>query len=277
MKRYRVVQFDFDTRVLFLTMKIPNERAENVKKIHQNNKEQTIEDLIVEYWKKQNELKIQNFIDLGSKNSSILAFHNKFLDQIRNAFVIGSYYPALTWACALGERILNHLIITLRDFYKSKEEYKKIYRKESFDDWKVAIDTLESWDILLPTVVSKYRDLQKMRRNAIHFQPEVDTNDRELALKAIHCLQDIIKEQFSGFWTQPWFITSIPGERYIKKEWEDVPFIKTIYLPNCTLVGPKHIVEKGIMPFKINDNFEYKELEVSNEDFAKLRKQKNNK
>jgi hypothetical protein len=28
---------------------------------------------------------------------------------------MGSYYPALTGACALRERILNHLMLTLRD------------------------------------------------------------------------------------------------------------------------------------------------------------------
>src|SRR3972149_6553409 len=114
MKRYRVLNFDFDTRVRTLV-----------------------------------DPKKENFIAIDSKPFSILAFHNRFFEQIRTSFIIGSYYPALTGACALGERILNHLILTLRDDFKNSPEYKKIYRKKSFDDWDVPISILASWGTLL--------------------------------------------------------------------------------------------------------------------------------
>ena len=57
--------------------------------------------------------KAQNLKDMGNAPFSILAFHNKFLHQIRDSFILGAYYPALTGACALGERILNHLALNL--------------------------------------------------------------------------------------------------------------------------------------------------------------------
>jgi len=181
MKRYRLFQFDFDTRARLLTMEIKEEWDEKVKKQHLQNKKQTEEGLIAEYGALNAQLKKQNFIDLGPKPVSILAFHNRFFEQIRSSFIISAYYPALTGACALGERILNHLIIRLRDDYKSSSEYKKVYKKKSFDNWMIAIKTLKNWNILLPEVVKKFKELEKMRQKAIHFQPDVDRNDRELA------------------------------------------------------------------------------------------------
>ena len=218
MKRYRICQFDFDTRIHPLTMEIKEEWEENIKKLHYENRKNIEEGLVIQYGISNANIKKQNFIDLGLKPISILAFHNNFFEQIRYSFVVGGYYPALTGACALGERILNHLIIKLRDDYKTKPEYKKIYMKNSFDNWELTIETLKKWSVLLHEVVKKFKELEEMRHKSIHFRPDVDQNDRELALRAIHCLQEIIKNQFSGFGPQPWFITTIPGEIYIKKE-----------------------------------------------------------
>ncbi|MCK4783392.1 MAG: hypothetical protein KAV87_06545, partial [Desulfobacteraceae bacterium] len=233
MKRYRVLSFDFDTRVHILTQEISDTWEDQVKKLHSQNKEAIEKDLAGSYGPEAQEAKRRNFIDLGDKPMSILAFHNQFFEQIRTAFVMGSYYPALTAACALGERILNHLVLILRDDYKYTPEYKKISRKDSFDNWDVPIDTLESWNILLPDVTKQFRRLKEMRHKVVHFRPEVDRNDRVLALEAVRCLCEIIRNQFSAFGSQPWFITNIPGESYIKKDWESRPFIQKIYLPNC--------------------------------------------
>ena len=35
----------------------------------------------------------------------------------------------------------------------------------------------------------------------------------------------------------------IPGETYIKKDYEEDPFVKLVFLPRCVLVGHKHKVE----------------------------------
>ena len=265
--------FDFDTRVRMLTDPIQDEWEEWVKQLHYANRK-TIEDgLIAQYGILNTKEKQQNFIDLEAKPVSILAFHNKFFEQVRTSFVMGAYYPALTGACALGERILNHLILTLRDDYRTTPEYKNIYRKDSFDDWNLAINTLASWNILLPDVKSNFIKLMDMRHKAIHFRPETDLNDRELALKAVRSLQNIIGTQFSGFGSQPWFITDILGEIYIKKEWENRPFIKKIYLPNCTLVGYKHRVMSIVPQLQINDQFHYEEKTFTDEEFAQLRQE----
>jgi hypothetical protein len=199
-------------------MEILDGWEEQVKAQHRANKELTKQGLIYEYGTVAAELKLQNFIDLGSKPMSILAFHNRFLKQARDAFVIGAYYPALTATCALGERILNHLILILRYDFKTTAEYRRICRKESFDNWDEATDMLGSWGVLLPEVVEEYQQLKDIRNRSIHFNPDVDTNERALALEAISRLTAIVNRQFGSFGNQPWFILGIRGASYIKKE-----------------------------------------------------------
>lgn len=232
MKRYRILPFfDFDTRCLTLTDEIRAEWEDKIKEQHKNNQIRTIANLVAEYGVIQSEQKIKNFTDLGPKPISVVAFHNSFFSQVRSAYVVGSYYPALTGACALGERILNHLVLGLRDNFKSTSEYKKIYRKSSFDDWSLAIDTLASWQVLLPKAEIGFRQLMDKRHKAIHFQPVVDQNAKDLSLEAIKCLQEIIGEQFSGFGPQPWFIGDIPGEIYIKKSGKPIHLLSSFICP----------------------------------------------
>jgi hypothetical protein len=275
MKRYRVLGWDFDSRAITLKDEIRDEWEEAVKEQHRRNRRQAEESLIQQFGARHAEVKIQNFVDLDRKPFSVIAFHNHFFEQVRAAFVIGAYYPALTGACALGERILNHLVLSLREDFRATPEYKAVYRKSSFDDWNLAISTLESWGVLLPQAVDDFRLLMDKRHKALHFRPETDHNPRQLALEAISCLQRIIGEQFSGFGPQPWFITGTPGEIYIKKEWESQPFIRTVYLPNCLLVGYLNCIE-SLAPLVINDNFPYEERTISDDEFVSLRLQRQN-
>lgn len=274
MKRYRVIQFDFDTGAFILSEEIQEWWEEGVKEHHRENKKKTIKWLLQFFGEFHSDMKIKNYIDLGVKPLSVLTFHNKFFEQIRISFIMGGYYPALVGVCALGERILNHLILALREDYKITPEYKEIYRKNQFDDWQLLIRVLESWNVLLPEVEKKFKELQKIRHNAIHFRPEIERNDRQLSLSAIKTLSDIISGQFSVFSAQPW-IFFVPGESYIRKEWETNPFIKKIYIPNCAYLGPYHTVESIMPQWLIKDNYRYKDTDISDDEFIRLRVQFN--
>lgn len=269
MKRYRIFSFDFDSRAHSLEP-VQEGWDENVKKLHLENQRKTIDELKEQYGERNLEVKVRNFIDLKAKPFSITAFHNKFLGQIRNSFIVGGYYPSLTGACALGERILNHMMFLLREYHKASPEYKKVYRKNSFDNWPLAIDALAAWRELLPDAAEKFHDLSEKRNKAIHFNPETDHNERSLALEAIHSIQEIVSIQFSAFGNQPW-IFSVPGEVYIKKEWEDKPLIKHVFIPNSLLVGPYHKVESVYPKVIINDNFEYEDRGITDDEFSSLR------
>ncbi len=270
MKRYRVLAYDFDTRATILKQKIKDDRDEKIKEQWSKNKTSIKEGLIAEYGALLAFEKIDNFIALDANPISIIAFHNKFLRQIRSAYIIGSYYPSLTGACALGERILNHIIIRLRNYYKDTVEYKKVYRKDSFDNWNLAINTLETWEVLLPKVVSAFRNLKEIRNSSIHFNPGTDYNDKELALKAITKLKEIVSGQFSGFGRQPWFISGTHGACYIRKDSEEVPFVKEIVIPNCVKVGHLHKLEHGNNGWIVHDAEDYADIEITDARFAKL-------
>jgi hypothetical protein len=270
MKRYRVLSFDFDTRATWLKKEIQESWEEKVKEQWKNNKISIMEGLIAEYGAIDAFKKIDNFTKLDSNPASIIAFHNKFFGQIRSAYVIGSFYAALTGACALGERILNHLILRLRGYYKNTDEYKNVYRKDSFDNWDIAINTLEAWSVLLPNAVNSFKELKEIRNKSIHFNPETDSNDEELASEAISKIKQIVDCQFSGFGRQPWFIEGIPGACYVKLSSEEIPFVKEIVIPNCIKVGHLHKLENGHRGWIVHDEHDYADLEISDERFAEL-------
>jgi hypothetical protein len=251
-------------------MEIRGEWEESVKEGHRAGKEQILEGLKKQFGELAFDAKVKNFIDIGSKPWSVLAFHNRFAGQVRTAFVMGAYYPALTAACALGERILNHLILLLREDYRSTAEYKRVYKKDSFDDWNVPIDTLSSWGVLLPKAVESLRELAELRNRTIHFHPETDRDDRSLALAAVTLLDKIIDTQFGFFGTQPWLIPNVPGASYIRKAAEQDPFVKRVYLPNSHLVGPCHTVEFVENRVIVHDIDSYSDTEISDEDFRQL-------
>lgn len=268
MKRYRIFPRDFDSQSMLLKLYMG---MNELKEQDQINKSQILSFLKTKYGENNFEAKVQNFIAIDSKPFSVIAYHNKFLEQIRNAFVIGSYYSSLTATCALGERILNHLIINLREHYKDTVEYSTVSGK-TIDNWKNAINALEAWGILQPEAIKKYQLLKKIRNRSLHFNLETEKKDREEALEAILILQAIITEQFAAFGLKPWFIVTLPGEIYIKKEWESHPYVKLIYIPNAPLVGYNHTCSWQRNAVLTEEKTPYAEGELSDEEFIQFRK-----
>ncbi len=267
MKRYRIVPMDFDSRALTLD-KIQDNWDENVKELHRYNQERLIANLKAEFGELAFDAKLANFKELGAKPFSVIAFHNQFLTQARQAFAHCLYYPALTGTCALGERILNHLVLGLRDCYKSHPLYKKVYQKKSFDNWLLAIEVLIEWGVLTPEAATSFQLLHEKRNNALHFNQPTEINDRQLALEAIKNIEEIVSHQFSGFGQLPWLLPA-PGECYIKKQYESLPFVQLIYLPNCAYLGHKHVVT-SVFPWTFQD-YDYPNQEISDEEFLRLR------
>lgn len=260
---------DFDTRSVTLAQEIGEHWDEETKKLWRQNKAKVSEGLKAEFGDLGIEAKIENFIAIDSKPFSTLSYHNRFFHQVRQAYVIGAYYPALVGACALGERILNHLIIDLRTFYSATPEYRHVYRKKSFDNWDVPIDTLLAWDVLLPDVVDEFRALKSLRHRSIHFNIETYATLKDDALAAILHMRSIIHRQFGSHGQQPWFLKGTKGHQFIAREWESHPFIQTYFLHNCPFVGPLFSMEHGEQGWRFIDFPDYGEGDWSDEEFAK--------
>lgn len=261
---------DFDTRAMFLKQEIGTNWSPEIKAQWKRSKEQIIQGVGAEFGAIRLHEKVQNFTDLGPAPPSLIAFHNRFFRQIRDAFTFGAFYPALTATCALTERVLNHLILLLREEYRATDQYKHVYRKDSFDNWDLAIETLESWDVLLPNVARAFRELRDIRNRTLHFDPEIQGNDRPLAQDAIGKLMEIISGQFSAFGTQPWYIEGTRGACFVKRSFENFPFVAKVVLPNCRAVGPLHLLDHGPNGWIVLDDHDYGVREVTDEEFREL-------
>jgi hypothetical protein len=240
MRRHVVPAFlDFDYRANALREEINENWEEAVKEAHRASRAQLRESLGEQYGTRDLERKVADFIAVGPLISSVIAYHNAFLRQVRDAFASGYYYPALTGACALGERILNHLVLDLRDDFRGTPEYKVVHRKESFQDWELAVSTLEAWRVLVPAAAGSFRELAALRHRSLHFSTETYLRLREDALAAIGALMAVVQNQFSAFGTCPWFVPGTPGTCFIKHSYERDPFVRRYYLPLCPKVGPR--------------------------------------
>jgi hypothetical protein len=88
LNRYRVLRFDFDTRAQLLSREIEDSGEPKVQELWRQNKELIKEDLLCEFGPISGNMKIENFIRMGPAPFSIVGFHNKFMHQLRNAFII---------------------------------------------------------------------------------------------------------------------------------------------------------------------------------------------
>lgn len=260
---------DFDARANIISMEIQDHWKDEVKEQWSNSKARIRLELIGEFGEFGIDEKIDNFVLLGTKPFSILSHHNQFFQQIRHSYVVGAYYPALVAACTLGERILNHLIIDLREFYSATPEYRHVYRKNSFDNWDIPINALVAWGVLLPDVALEFMALKSLRHRSIHFNVETYATIKDDALAASLHLRKIIDRQFGAHGLQPWFLKGTSGHQFIAQEWEEHPFIQTYFFHNCPFVGPYFSMEHGESGWQFIDT-NYGEGEWNDEKFAEI-------
>lgn len=266
MKRYRLIPSDFDGRYAVLQFIERDDLNEHMK----GHLDQVTEHLSAQYGPMDFDQKLENFRAIGPAPISIIAYHNRFYSAIRGSFVIGAYYPALTGACALGERILNHLWKEFSTDHPVDSGYRKFIGKLGMQTWLPQINHLHRWGILVDEAAKALKELYRERQEAIHVRFEVETEDKARALKAIGLIRDVVNAQFCGFGKNPWFITEIAGEIYLKKEWEAHPFIQRVYVPQTTYLGPKHACV-SMMPLQYQDQA-YPEIEISDEEWVRQRK-----
>lgn len=268
-RRYHLFSYDFDSTPM--SLEDPSEHwEERIRAQYLKNRDRVIARLKSDFGESRLECVIQDAKDLGPKSFSIVSHHNVMHEQARRAFMSGYYFPALVSACALGERILNHLILDLRIFYKSSPHYRQIYRKDSFDNWRLSVRILDEWGVLLPDVGPAFLDLEPLRNRSIHFNPSTYTTMRDDALSALRILGRIISLQFGAFGSQPWFIENTPGAQFIKRAYEQFPFVKTYLVPSSGLVGVEYGMELTELGWRHLDYDDYGPGDVDDEEYARL-------
>lgn len=268
-RRYHPFAFDFDTSSMVLEDAIDT-WDEGAKAQRAENQKLAMDRLRAEYGEYRLAQVVLDTKELGAKSFSIVSYHNQMHEQARRAFIAGHYFPALTAACAIGERILNHLILDLRDFYKSSKAYKFVFRKESFPDWARAVDALEEWDVLLPGVGAIFIELSALRNRSLHFNPATYSTMRDDALVALKSLGRAIEMQFGVFGGQPWFIENTPGAQFIKRDHEHLPFVRKYLIPLSGFVGVNYGMEFNQRGWQHLDYDDYGPGELDDDEFAHL-------
>lgn len=273
-RRYHPFSFDFDSTPLSLTD--PEEHwDEQVKETHRENRAQQINRLEQDYGSRHIADVVKNVTDLGAKSMSLLTYHNRFHEQARRSFVASAYYPALVAACALGERILNHLMLDLRGSFKSSAHYRKVYRKDAFDNWPFAVSVLMDWKVLVDGVGAEFLALSELRNRSIHFNPETYQSLRDDALAALQRLNAIIAKQFGYFGLQPWFIENTPGAQFVKRAYETDPFVRAYVIPRSGFIGPLYGMELTQQGYWMHlDYSDYGDDQLTDEEFAKRHRER---
>lgn len=63
------------------------------------------------------------------------------------SFATGAHCASLVAAGALGERILNQLVISLRSDYHSHPATARVANKDSFQNWHTMLSALGEWGV----------------------------------------------------------------------------------------------------------------------------------
>jgi hypothetical protein len=272
-RRYRPIELTFDSRSVVLDQEVGEDWTPDIQAQWRSNQSKVRMELLAEYGTAEGEAKIENYRAMGPAPWSIVAEHNALLAQTRSAFAHDDFYPALVSACALGERIFNQLILTLRDDYVNhKAAIRRVRRDDTFTDWGSSIEVLRGWGVLTDDLTHRYLDLERQRHAAVHFDPAVSAGTREPALQALRLIQEIIEGVFAPHGGPPRFIANIPGASFFSLASEELPIVKRIFLPRSALLSPAHRMfvrqtAEGIA-WEIYDDAEYDPTDLSDAGFA---------
>jgi hypothetical protein len=270
-RRYRVTAVTFDTRPYVLGMEVNHSWEDPVKEQWQEAKRGIREAVLYEFGVEHCERKLDDFQAIGAQPWSVVAMHNRNLREIRRAFVAGAYYPALLGAVGLGERILNQVVLELRDAFADHPATKQVAANKAFDDWKLMIRVLKAWQVLPDEVAKSFGRLRRLRHDAVHYNmPTLDTAARDEALEALQLLQGSIERLFHPS-ADAHLIPGIAGAEYLRHDVEEQPFVRRFFIPASVLVSPEHEWVSND-PVTVLDNTDYGVVDevsvLSDEEFA---------
>lgn len=256
-RRYRLTNFFIDaTRNMFshpALQKEGNEYKEHMKSIlGENNFNQ----------------KFERWLKIEYPPIGLIEEYPEKIQEIINVYSSGYYYSAVTAACCLAERILNRLIIKTRIHFKSSPHYKKVYNKQSFDDWDRMLKIISDWQLISPKAIDMMKEIKPIRHQTIHYTESYDFES--VAPIVINKLITTITEIFGVMNRKDiYLVFDIPGEVWVRSKAEGLPFVKEFILPHCYYAHAVHTIDLGSR--KIIERLG-KAGKLTDEEFVNLRK-----
>ena len=126
--------------------------------------------------------------------SLIIPDYQSIIDEIEQSYVIGNDFSALSASCVVIERLLNQARIALHKHHKKD---KKLWRKDSKNEWHPNIDALKEWGYLDDAFASELSDIYVEIRCRYLHSGEIQ-KIRHDALRAIAAAYKLMKI-FIGF------------------------------------------------------------------------------
>lgn len=236
MKRYRALPGLWDGRPVYLKSIL--ETSQPLDELNEKNKIRIIAQLQHSYGQLNFQEKLARYVESGYLNMSIVNDHNSVLLSIRDSYIMGNFFPSLTASCALGEWILNDLVLSMRNHFKATDA--KIHKKDAFTNWGLMIVALLEWNLIAPSHAKDFKELLHLRKASIHYDPKSKTALAQQSNRALQLIAKLIHSIFSAVISEKYRISDSDGASFIKKEMENHPFIRRYYIPNCIYVGPDH-------------------------------------
>lgn len=229
-RRYRLFGFSVDTRRSVFHGK------------HDNLTQNQIAQLQAELGLRDFDQKLARWRSVDFPPLGLIEEYSDKIQEIVNTYSAGYFYPAVTAACCLAERILNRLVLHTRKHFPSHPEYKKIYQKQSFDDWAHMLDLIADWNLIPNKAVQLFRELMPVRHQTIHYKKDYDF--AKIAAEVINKLIAAITEVFGVInRTDIFLVFNVPGEVWVRSSAEAQPFVKEFVLPHCYHAHAVHDID----------------------------------
>lgn len=211
--------------------------------------------------------KIDRFKKLNINFIGVPDESDKLMQEIVSCYCCEYYYPAMTGAGALGERILNRLILKTRQYFKGHEYYNQVKSKNSFANWDISIKALTKWGVISSEVAENFNKLNRFRNKTIHYENNFYFSAN--AAEMISCVSKIVDLQFNYCKRNDILhVFVVPGEIFVRSDKLYDAFVREFIIPNCINVTAYCVLRDGKVVSGNNAPLE----PISDIDFLKARR-----
>ncbi len=111
---------------------------------------------------------IERYLEIKPPVFSLIPDYRSIVNEIEQSYVIGNDFSALSASCVVIERLLNQARMALHKHHKDKL-IKKLWGKDSTNEWYPNIDALRKWGYLDNAFASELSDMyQEVRCRYLH-------------------------------------------------------------------------------------------------------------